>query len=159
MVQMRPAALLGLLAAATLVAAVFVLRAGAQESGATVYVSGIEIGRKDRALVRFHNASTFAGDVYSVNYTVRHTDAGQPLSFPGAGDGARLRPGETIELDLGPIVNTYRAGLELGEFDGPVQLVAFGSGGIMNEFGPDTVIVQAIQKDGGASFAPLVEWR
>ena len=147
-----------LVAATVTCAAFFALRGEAQDSDATAYVSGLRIGKRAQAIVRLHNASRHPGDTYSVHYTVRHTEAGQSLSLPGAGDGARLSPGQTIELDLETIVNQYRATFGVGGFDGPVQFVAFGTGGV-NPFGAETVSVEAVQVEGAAKFEPLVEWR
>ncbi len=133
------------------------LHGQAQEETATLYVSGLTVGKKQTALVRIHNASPSAADIISVEYRIRHTDAGQTLFLAPA--GAPVRSGETLELDLGAIVNAHRASIDLGEFEGPVQFVAFGTGGVFRSFGPETMVVEAQQKEGRATFAPVVEWR
>lgn len=145
--------------AALATAGLFLLahRGEAQEETATLYVSGIVIGKRNTALVRLHNASPSVGDVFTVEYRVRHTDGGQTLYAVPA--GAPLRPGQTLELDLGAIVNDFRAGQELPDFEGPVQFVAFGTGGVFRSFGPDSVVAEALQEQRRARFAPLVEWR
>ena len=122
----------------------------------TLYISGLDIGPGRKAIVRLHNTSTHASDVFSVNYTVRDPSIGHPLSQLGI--GAQLRPGDTLELDLGAIVDAYRATLEVSGWDGPVQFVAFGEGGNFAEFNAETVQVEALQTIKRAKFAAHVEW-
>jgi len=124
----------------------------------TLYISGLDIGPKKQVIVRLRNTSTHASDVLSVHYTVRDPSAGVPLSQPGAGNGAQLRPGDTLELDLGAIVNAFRAEREVSGWNGPVHFVAFGTGGNFGDFGPETVQVEAVQTVGRARFTAAVEW-
>jgi hypothetical protein len=96
----------------------------------------------------------------SVHYTVQGPATGSAMSTPGAGSsGASLRPGRTLELDLGLIVNNYRKSLGLGTYTGPIEFVASAEGGIVRKFGPDTVTVDASQTQGSTTFQALVEWR
>ena len=126
------------------------------DSNDTLYISGLDIGRGRKAIVRLRNTSTHLSDVLTVNYTVRDPSRGHPLSKIGI--GAQLRPGDTLELDLGAIGDAHRASLEISGWDGPVQLVAFGDGGHFGDFGPETVQVEAIQTIKRAKFAANVEW-
>jgi len=126
------------------------------DSNDTLYISGLEIGRGRKAIVRLRNTSTHLSDVLTVNYTVRDPSIGHPLSQIGI--GAQLLAGQTLELDLGAIVNAYRASLEVSGWDGPVQFVAFGDGGHFGDFGPETVQVEALQTVKRATFAAHVEW-
>jgi len=129
---------------------------------ATLHVEGLDVGRGQRAIVRLHNTSEHPADVYSVNYTVYAqqtlSDTPVALSQPGAGVGARLAPGQTLELDLGAIVDAYRAQQEVGPWDAPLRLVAFGTGGSFLAFGPGSVQVEALQTDGSATYAAPVRW-
>ncbi len=124
----------------------------------TLYVSGLEIGKGRRALVRLRNVAASGGDVYSVHYTVRDPAGGVPISLPGAGDGARLAPGETLQLDLGPLVDAYRAERGLGPYEGPVQFVAFGTAGAIEAFGRETIVPEGIQSIGKATYEVAAEW-
>ena len=135
-------------------------QAAAQEEVWTLYVSGMSVGGKSRALLRLTNvAPEGGGDLYFVHYTVRATN-GAHISRLGAGPvGAQLLPGQTLELDLGLIVDQYRASLGMSGFVGPVQLVAFGEGGATDVFSPRTVKVEAVQQEGQAQFPAVVKWR
>jgi hypothetical protein len=161
----RALALTMVLAAAAGAAAWFVLGpARAQDAvspAGTLYVSGLHIGGKSaRAVVRLVNTSTHLSDQYRVRYTVQATGAGEALSLPGAGpDGAVLGAGRVLELDLGAIVNRYRATIGVGPYSGPVRFVAFGDRGAYSNFGPATVHASVVQTEGAARFEPLVEWR
>lgn len=132
----------------------------AQEAPATLYVSGMRIGGRSRAVVRLRNCAPSSSGLFYVHYTVRATEAGQALSLPAAGpQGAALIAGRTLELDLGAIVNAYRKSLGVGPYEGTVQFVAYGEGGTNADFGPDTVHVDASQAEGAARFQAAVEWR
>ena len=125
----------------------------------TLYVSGMSIGKSRTAIVRVTNGSPVRGDAQRIFFTVRNTVNGAPLTLPGAGDGAQLFPGDTLELDLGRLVAAYRAQTGLPSFEGTVQFVAFGSGGPIHPFGPRYTAVQAIQTERKAVYAANVEWR
>ncbi len=124
----------------------------------TLYVSGFDIGPKKTASLRLTNVSPSVADVYSIQLTVREIDQGIVIRRP-VGDGARLFRGQTLELEIGDVVDQFRAGFELSGWDGAVQVVAFGTGGVLNDFGPDTVLVEAVQTEGKASYGVVVEWR
>ena len=166
--EMRSAHALLLLAAVTSVAAVALTAPSAgslfgfgearAEDESTLYISGLDIGPGKKAIVRLRNTSTRAADTLTVHYTVRDPSIGHPLSALGAGIGARLAAGDTLELDLGEIVDAHRATQEVGGWDGPVQFVAFGTGGQFGDFGPETVQVEAVQKVKRAQFTLPVEW-
>jgi hypothetical protein len=129
------------------------------QTSSVLHVSGMALaGSKPVAIVRLTNASPNPADIFSVHYTVRDVSAGIPLSHPGAGIGAELRPGRSIELDLGKIVTQYRAGVDVGPFTGPIQFVAYGEGGSLREFGPDTIHVEVRQVEGSAVRDAAVEW-
>lgn len=135
-------------------------QAAAQEQTRTLYVTGLHIGGKTRAVVRLTNTSPNAADAFALHYTVQAANAGESLSLPGAGvSGAPIYNGHTLELDLGAIVNAYRASRDAGPFTGPVRLVAFADDGAYLPFGPETVHVTAVQTEGAARFEPLVQWR
>ncbi len=161
---MRTTLLLIALAVAAGAAALFATRAApARALGtATLHVTGLDVGKGRRAIVRLYNTSTHASDVFAVHYTIYALDTlnGNPvaLSRPGAGNGAQLIPGDTLELDLGAIVAAYRAERELGAWDAPIRFVAFGAGGNFERFGPETIAATALQTDGKATFAPAVTW-
>lgn len=134
-------------------------RSEAQEENAALFISGMRIGGGSRAVVRLRNVAP-GSTVYFVHYTIRATDAGQPLSLPAAGpQGAPLIAGDTLELDLGGIVNAYRRSLGAGSYSGTVQFVAFAEGGGGHPFGPETVAVDATQAEGSARFQANVAWR
>lgn len=135
--------------------------ARAQEAPWTLYVSGLRIGGKSRAVVRVRNTSGRSLDFYALHYTVRDVD-GVALSRVGAGpSGAALRAGHTLDLDLGEIVDRYRAEFGVGPFSGPVQFVAYSEDGpaATRPFGPDVVQVEAVQTEGRATYTAVVEWR
>lgn len=135
--------------------------AGAQEVTPLLYISGMRIdGEKPVAIVRLTNVSENSSDIMSFHYTIRGPDSGAPMSTPGAGStGVALRPGRTVELDLGKIATGYRRSLGLGPYKGPVQFVATASGGLVRKFGKDTVQVDAQQTQGSAKYQVNVEWR
>jgi hypothetical protein len=159
---MRAALLTALVAAAAASAAVVMTRPGdARATGtATLHVTGLDIGKGEKAVIRLHNTTSSS---YLVHYTVFAHDTlnGNPvaLSALGAGDGARLFGGDTLELDLGPIVTAYRAEQEAGEWDAPLRFVAFGSDGLSGErFGPETIVAEALQTRGKATYRADVTW-
>ena len=161
---MRPLFLAAVATLTVTALTILALRAGtatAQDPTRILYVSGLEIdGSRPTAIVRLTNGSDHASDTMSVHYTIRGPAAGAPMSLPGAGPiGASLRPGRTLELDLGAIVTAYRKSLGLGPYTGPVQFVASAEGGIFRKFGPDVVAVDATQISGRARYQALVEWR
>ena len=149
-----------LLVVATAGAALTVRALGDAPAPSTVWITGMRIdGNKTTARVRITNVSGDATNFFSVHYTVQAPGGGEPLSRLAAGpDGATLLNGRTVELDLGEIVTAYRASFGAPAYRGPVRLVAYAtSTGV--PFGPDTVQVTAVQKEGAAMFDPLVEWR
>lgn len=156
--------LLAVLAAATAAAALVAVRSEPAEAAgiATLHVTGLDIGKKESAIVRLHNTSTHASDVFSVHYTVFAHDTlfDNPvaLSLPGAGNGAQLRAGDTLELDLGEIVAAYRARQGAGTWDAPIRFVAFGTGGNFERFGPETIVAEALQTRRGATYQANVHW-
>ena len=160
---MRNAIVLMLLAAAAAAGALVVVRpdAARAEGTATLHVTGLDIGRGESAIVRLHNTSTHS-DSFSVHYTVYAHDTlfDNPvaLSLPGAGNGAILRAGDTIELDLGEIVAAYRLQQGAGAWDAPLRFVAFGTGGNTERFGPETIVAEALQSRGGATYPANVTW-
>ena len=124
-----------------------------------LYVSGMRIdGVKPVAHVRLTNTSTAPSDVYSVHYTIRETGAGIPISDPGAGLGAQLLPGRTLDLDLGAIVTQYRAARGAGPYSGTVQFVAFAEGGLAHDFGPQVIHVECTQSEGAALYDGVAQW-
>lgn len=135
--------------------------ARAQEVTPLLYISGMRIdGEKPVAIVRLTNTSENSSDIMSFHYTIRGPDSGAPMSTPGAGStGVALRPGRTVELDLGKIATGYRRSLGLGPYTGPVQFVATASGGLVRKFGKDTVQVDAQQTLGSTKYQANVEWR
>ncbi len=156
--RLRTAALL-LVAAAAAAGAWLAVRPSRAQTQATLYVSGLAIkAAKPVCIVRLTNVSPDAADVFLVHYTVRDTSAGIPLSAPGAGTGAPLLPGHTLELNLGNIVALYRAGFEVGPYTGPVQFVAYGEGGFSHEFGPGTIHVEVRQTEGAAIHDAAIQW-
>jgi hypothetical protein len=108
--------------------------------------------------VRLTNTSPNAADVFSVHYTIRDAAGGVALSQTGAGLGAQLAPGKTLELDLGRIVANYRATFEVGPYTGPVRFDAFGDDGIFTEFAPDTIHVEVEQREGAVVRDAAVDW-
>jgi hypothetical protein len=135
--------------------------ARAQEVTPLLYISGMRIdGEKPVAILRLTNTSENPSDIMSFQYTIRGPDSGAPMSTPGGGPtGVALRPGRTVELDLGKIATGYRRSLGLGPYTGPVQFVATASGGLVRKFGPGTVHVDAQQTHGKAKYQASVEWR
>ena len=149
-----------LLVVATTGAALTVRALGDGPAPSTVWVTGMRIdGKNATAHVRITNVSGDATNFFSVHYTVQAPGGGEPLSLLAAGpNGATLLNGRTLELDLGEIVTKYRASFGSPAYRGPVRLVAYAtSTGV--PFGPDTVQVSVVQKEGAAMFDPLVEWR
>lgn len=151
-----------LLALAAAVAAVVLVPSSepARAAGtATLHVTGLDIGKGERALVRLHNAGKSS---FVVSYTVfAHdtlNDNPVALSALGAGDGARIFAGDTLELDLGPIVDAYRAQQEVGPWDAAIRFVAFGTSAGDERFGPETIVAEALQVRGRAAFPAVVTW-
>ena len=154
----RNLALVALSAIAALVAASQVVPARAQ-SAQILYVSGLRIdGSKPIAKVRLTNTSPNAADAFNVHYTIRETGAGIALSEVGAGLGAQLLPGHSLELDLGKIVALWRAAHDVGPYKGDVQFIAVAEGGYFREFGPDTIHVAATQVEGRALRDAVEHW-
>jgi hypothetical protein len=126
----------------------------------TLYVSGMKVaGKKRIAIMRLTNTSPDAADVFYVHYTIRDALSGNAVSMPGAGLGAQLSPGKTIELDLGAIITQWRLANEVTSlYSGDVQVVAFGEGGFYRSFGPDVVHVEIEQHEGRAIHDAAVQW-
>jgi lipid-binding SYLF domain-containing protein len=134
--------------------------ADAQETHATLWVTGLRIdGAKARAVVRLTNTSNDGHDLFAVHYTIQAGNAGEPLSQLAAGPtGAVLGKGRTLDLDLGDIVTKYRASLGIGPYAGFVRLVAYAdSSG--RPFGRDVVQVSATQSERNVVYEPSIEWR
>ncbi len=143
--------------AATLLPGVWPAKARAQDPTHTLYISGLHVGKKFKAIVRLTNISPDGADAYTVNYRVRDAATATLISRPGL--AAELRSGRTLELDLGVIVTAYRDELEINpKFTAPVQFLAVGEGGFFRPFSPETVAVEAFQTDGKATYAVNVKW-
>lgn len=158
---MRPASLLALLAAVATAAALWFARPAPVRAAetATLHVTGLDVGPRERAVVRLYNSSRQA---FAVHYTVFALDtlyeSPVALSLPGAGVGAQLLPGDTLELDLGEIVTAYRAQQGASAWDAPIRFVAFGTTSGAERFGPETILAEALQTEGGATYRPAVTW-
>ena len=126
----------------------------------SLLVSGMKVAGKRRiAIVRLTNTSPDAADVFYVHYTIRDGLTGAAVSLPGAGLGAQLSPGKTVELDLGAIVTQYRLSNDVtSTYSGDVQFVAFGEGGFYRSFGPGVVHVEVEQHEGRAIHDAAVQW-
>jgi hypothetical protein len=125
-----------------------------------LYVSGLRVAaNKPVCIVRLTNTSPDAADVFYVHYTIHDAVAGAPVSASGAGLGAQLSPGKTVQLDLGAIITQYRLSLDVtSTYSGAVQFTAYGDGGFYRSFGPDVIHVEVEQHEGAAIHDGAVQW-
>lgn len=124
--------------------------AQAQEQRA-VFVSGLQAGRGNLPIVRIHSVAESFADTYQVLWFVRDPTSGalvNPTNTPRS-----LFPGRVIELDLNATVALVNP-----DYRGPIQFVASATGGTFHAFGPETVRVEAVQKEGKAVWRPVVRW-
>jgi hypothetical protein len=152
---------LAALAVLTLVGVlVATLRPVRADAAQALYISGLRVAAKQRvSIVRLTNASPDAPDVFYVHYTIKDAATGLPVSRPGAGDGAELRPGRTLELDLGAIITQYRLSLGVeSTYSNPVQFTAYGEGGYFHSFGSGVIHVEVEQHEGAAIHDGAVQW-
>jgi len=136
------------------------LRPARAEQRRTLYVSGLKVlGKKRVSIVRLTNTSDQAADSFLVHYTIRDAATGDPVSQPGAGLGAQILPGRTLELDLGAIIAQYRLSFDVtSPYSGAVQFVAYGEGGFYHTFGPDVIHVEIEQHEGSAIHDGAAAW-
>ena len=139
----------------------------AQSTPTTLFVSGLHLGAKSPvALVTLSNTSRASADFYTLSYQVYHADgrrAADPVNLT-----TPLLSGRAITIDVAGGVNTFRAGLELGPFAGPVLLVVRGTscadtgtcpvGAVPRPFGPQVIHVEAVQSEGSATYDAAVHW-
>jgi hypothetical protein len=154
-----------LFAAAVAVAAlaavlVATLRPVHADAAQALYISGLKVaGDKPVSIVRLTNTSTYAADVFHVHYTIHDAAGGVAVSSPGAGDGAELRAGHTLELDLGAIITQYRLSYDITTpYSGDVQFTAYGDAGYFSSFNSGVIHVEVEQHDGAAIHDAAVQW-
>jgi len=123
-------------------------------------ISGLRVAaNKPVSIVRLTNASPNAADVFYVHYTVHDAATGVAVSRPGAGDGAQLRPGRTLELNLGAVITQYRLANDVtSTYSGAVQFTAYGEGGVFKAFNSGVIHVEVEQHEGGAIHDGAVQW-
>ncbi len=125
-----------------------------------LYVSGLRVAAgKPVCIVRLTNTSPDAADVFYVHYTIHDAATGTGVSAYGAGAGAQLSPGKTLQLDLGAIITQYRLSMDVtSTYSGAVQFTAYGEGGFFRSFGPDVIHVEVEQHEGAAIHDGAVQW-
>ena len=149
--------LLILLAVLAAVAVPLATRLSAQDATQTLLVSGLRIGGREKALLRFRNVSPAGGDTYFMNVVVRTLEGGELVSLTS---GVQLRARDTIELDVAELVAVYRTQLGAsGDFAGPVQVLITGAGGVSRPFGGGTVYAKALQRRGTILTEAETHWR
>jgi hypothetical protein len=132
-------------------------RAAAELEPGVAYVSGLQMGKGKKALLRVSNVSP-AHVSYELVYTVFAEDGNVLAVF----SGVPLPLDRTVELDVGKAVNARRAQInpEASSFTGPIQLIVQGTGGFgLNPFGRHTVALEAVQKRRSSTFEAAVQWR
>lgn len=133
--------------------------AGAAEAGA-LFVSGMQIGAGNRALLRLTNVSPNRGDLYDVRISVFEPTAGRQINSP-TDNLFSLFVDDSHEFDIGAIVQQHQASLgDAGNtrYRGPVEVIVSGSAGAVNPFGPDTISATAVQTERRATYATHLRW-
>jgi len=135
---------------------------------AALYVSGLHVDAdKPTALIDISNRSDSPDDYYILSVLFFHADghrAAEQLDI-----ASPLTSGESITINVGGIVSSYRASREIAPFKGPVQVVIYGytctdlgtcqSEAIARPFGPELIHVSAVQTEGNVSYEGVVQWR
>jgi hypothetical protein len=162
--KMKPMRLIALAVVAALLtlAAILFATSGPVHADAaqSLYISGLRVAAdKPVSIVRLTNTSPDAADVFYVHYTIHDAASGAAVSRLAAGDGAQLRAGRTLELDLGAIIAQYRQSLDVtSTYSGAVQLTAYGEGGYYHSFGSGVIHVEVEQHEGAAIHDGAVQW-